>query len=56
MVKEGLVATKNEGRRLLQQGAVSQDGQKISSENHPLKSGVLKVGKRRFLRLEIKVR
>ena len=54
LVHQGLVSTKNEGRRLIAQGAVSLDGQKIIQENQPLKSGILKVGKRRFLKLEIK--
>src|SRR5262249_49443785 len=54
LVKAGLAESKNEGRRLIQQGAVSLDGEKISDENRTLKSGILKVGKRRFLRLETK--
>ncbi len=46
-----LVESKNEVRRLIKQGALSHDGEKISDENWPLKKGVLKLGKRRFLRL-----
>ncbi|HLF17466.1 MAG TPA: tyrosine--tRNA ligase [Candidatus Omnitrophota bacterium] len=53
MLKAGLVESKNEARRLLKQGAVSLDGKKITDENQPLKSGVLRVGKRRFLKVEI---
>ncbi len=45
------VPSKKEARRLLKQGAVSHDGQKIDDEAWKLKTGILKVGKRRFLRL-----
>lgn len=46
-----VVASKNEYRRLLVQGAVSMDGQKVADEQAVSKSGILKVGKRRFLKL-----
>ena len=46
-----LVASKNEARRLLKQGAVSYEGGKIEDENWRPQAGVLKVGKRRFLKL-----
>ena len=46
-----LVSSKNEGRRLLRGGAISIDGQKIEDENWVPKEGVLKIGKRRFLKL-----
>ena len=49
-----LVVSKNEARRLLKAGAVAHEGNKISDENWPLREGVLKVGKRRFLRLSLK--
>ncbi len=51
LVFKRLADSKNEARRLIQQGAVSVDGQKIIDEHWPLKPGILKVGKRRFLRL-----
>lgn len=51
LVTTGVAATKNEVRRLIKQGAVTFDGHKIDAENWPLRSGVLKVGKRRFLKL-----
>jgi len=51
LVNEALAATKNEGRRLLKQGAVSLDGQKITDEKAVLKPGILKVGKKQFRRL-----
>lgn len=51
MVTAGLAASKNEGRRLLKQGAVTLDGQRVDSESDPARLGILKVGKRRFVRL-----
>ena len=51
LVKTGLVSSKKEVRRLLKQGSISHDGQKIFEESWQVKEGVLKVGKRRFLEL-----
>lgn len=51
LVETKLVASKNEARRLLSQGAVSFDGNKLSGEDWVAECGVLKVGKRRFLKL-----
>ena len=50
----GLVTSGGEGRRLLGQGGVRCDGQRLESEYVPraeLEGKVLQVGKRRFLRL-----
>ncbi len=52
----GLVASKGEGRRMVRQGAVSIDGDKVSDEELQLnlKPGeeiVIKVGKRRWLKV-----
>ena len=47
----GLVSSKGEGKRMIKQGAVSIDGEKISDPEFNIKpegSIVLKVGKRRF--------
>ncbi len=46
-----IIASKNEGRRLLKEGAISHEGTTISDEDWAPAAGVLKVGKRRFLRL-----
>jgi tyrosyl-tRNA synthetase len=46
-----IVGSKRDFNRLLEQGAISFDGEKIDSENWPIKPGVIKVGKRRFLKL-----
>ncbi|NLI98124.1 tyrosine--tRNA ligase [bacterium] len=50
----GLASSKTEARRLIQQGAVSIDGVKITNPDHVLnltEPSVLKVGKLRFARL-----
>ncbi len=46
-----IVATKNEARRLLKEGAVTHEGKVLSDENWAPAKGVLKIGKRRFLKL-----
>jgi len=54
LTESGLVESKNEARRLIQQGGVYLDGEKISREDAVIhKEGILKVGKRRFLKLMI---
>lgn len=52
MVKNSLCATKNEARRLIAQGGVYLDGNRIENDAAVIKGkGILKVGKRRFLKL-----
>ena len=52
MVAVGLAASKGEAKRLIQQGGVSIEGEKVAGERAPLKSGcVIKAGKRRFARV-----
>jgi tyrosyl-tRNA synthetase len=46
-----MIVSKNEYRRLLQQGAISFDGKRVESENWVPKKGVVKIGKRRFLKI-----
>ena len=46
-----IVATKNEARRLIKEGAISHDNKVIGDENWLPAKGVLKIGKRRFLKL-----
>lgn len=58
IVDEGLASSRSEARRLLQQGGVSVDDEKITDETHALAavSGaryLLRVGKRRFLNVII---
>ncbi|MDD5044256.1 MAG: tyrosine--tRNA ligase [Candidatus Omnitrophica bacterium] len=53
MLEAGLVASGNEARRMIKQGAVMLDNGKIDSEKFVIeKSGILKVGSRRFLKIE----
>ena len=52
LVNNGLAKSKNEVRRLLKEGAISFDGNKIDNEDWVPRPGVLKVGKRRFLALK----
>ena len=50
-----LVASKSEGRRLIDQGAVKLNDLKCSDRDQVLKKGekiVIKVGKRRFLKVK----
>ncbi|MBN1496209.1 MAG: tyrosine--tRNA ligase [Spirochaetes bacterium] len=54
MVLAGTAATNGEARRLIKGGGVTFNGEKISSEDHELAlpaEGILKVGKRKFVRI-----
>ena len=54
LAESGLVASNNEGRRMIQQGAVKIDGVKIDRDSFPvddLRDVVVQVGKRRFVHL-----
>ena len=51
LLSNKLVPSKKEARRLLQQGAISFNDNKLSDESWKPQPGVLKVGKRRFLKL-----
>lgn len=53
MVNQELCTTKSEAKRLISQGAVTLDGEKFDSFEAVLKpgTGVLKVGKRKFVKL-----
>lgn len=53
----GLVASSSEGIRMVEQGGVKIDGEKVSDKNHQLVRGsefVIQVGKRKFARLGLK--
>ena len=53
MLEAGLVASGNEARRMIKQGAVIFDNERIGSEKFIIaKSGILKAGTRRFLKIE----
>jgi tyrosyl-tRNA synthetase len=52
LVEAGLVRSRSEANRLLVQGAIEVDGEKVSTSLVILKDGnIIKVGKRRFLRI-----
>ena len=54
LTSSGLAGSRGEGRRLLSQGAVSLDGERVLQDMEvaaPADGAVLKVGKRRFLRV-----
>ena len=53
LLDSGLIASKNEARRLIKQGGVYLDSKRLDEESTVIKQdGVLKVGKRRFLRIK----
>jgi len=54
LLKVNLVSSKNQARRLIVQGGVSFNGQKVSADRWLIQEGVLKVGKRSFLKLSQK--
>jgi tyrosyl-tRNA synthetase len=52
LIDGGLVASGNEARRLIRQGAVTFDNKRIDKEDFiPQKTGILKAGSRRFLKV-----
>ena len=53
LVEASVVTSKGEVRRLISQGAVQVDGEKVDSDNVRLRPGsVLKIGRRRYLKIE----
>jgi tyrosyl-tRNA synthetase len=51
LVASGLASSNGDARRLIRQGAVVLRDRRVEDERELLEDGVLKVGKRRFLRL-----
>ncbi len=51
LLREKIIPSKAEGRRLIEQGAVSIDGTPVTAINAPATKGVVKAGKRKFLRI-----
>ena len=54
VTNEGLTSSKGEARRLIKQGAIRVDNEKITDESHILLKGkevIIKVGKRRFIKI-----
>ncbi|MDD4909002.1 MAG: tyrosine--tRNA ligase [Candidatus Omnitrophica bacterium] len=55
MAEAGLSKSRNESRRLIKQNAVEFNNARITDENYAINtSGVLKVGSRRFIKIEYK--
>ena len=51
LVRTKTVASKSEARRLIDQNAVSVDGEPVGSHAAPATAGILKVGKRKFVKV-----
>ena len=51
LVTAGMVSSRSQGRRMVEQNAVKLDGVAISNWNDRMRPGVLQVGKRKFIRL-----
>tara|TARA_B100000745_G_scaffold82429_1_gene51375 strand:+ start:488 stop:1693 length:1206 start_codon:yes stop_codon:yes gene_type:complete len=55
VTNEGLTSSKGEARRLIKQGAIRVDNEKVNDESHILLKGkevIIKVGKRRFIQIK----
>ena len=53
LVEASVATSKGEVRRLISQGAVQVDGEKVASDSVRLRPGsVLKIGRRRYLKIE----
>ena len=52
LVEKGITSSKSEARRLLEQGGVSLDDNKLTKKETVLKKGVLKIGKKTFIKIE----
>src|SRR3989338_6584746 len=51
IVKNKLAPSKTEAKRLIEQGGVSLNGKAITAQDSKAEAGILKVGKRKFLRI-----
>lgn len=52
LCREKFIASKSDGRRLIDQGAITLDGEHVTEIHAPATKGVVKVGKRKFLRIK----
>jgi tyrosyl-tRNA synthetase len=52
LVERGIVKSKSEARRLISQGGVTLNDRKLTEPETTLKKGILKIGKRTFIRIE----
>ncbi len=53
LVENNLVPSRSEGKRLIEQGGISFDTQPVSSMNEVIREGILQIGKRTFVKIEV---
>jgi tyrosyl-tRNA synthetase len=53
LVKTNLASSLSEGKRLVKQGGVKLNDENITNPNSKIKEGILKVGKRKFVKIKI---
>ncbi|MAE68773.1 tyrosine--tRNA ligase [bacterium] len=53
LVEQGLIASKSEARRLVEQGGIKKDDTAIDSIDTKVEEGIYKVGKRKFLKISL---
>ncbi len=51
VLESGIFDSRSEVKRLIRQGAVEFDGKKLTEDKIPLKEGIIKVGKHRWVRI-----
>jgi len=54
MTESGLAESKSEAKRLIQQGGVTLNDKKITDPDSQIEEGILRVGKRKFKKIELK--
>lgn len=54
LIETGMASSKSDARRLVEQGGVSLEEKRISNPDQEVAEGILKVGKRKFVKLEVK--
>lgn len=53
LIESGLVSSKSEAKRLMEQGGVTLNDKKITNPDEKIEEGILKVGKRNFVKIKI---
>lgn len=54
LINSKLAASRGEAKRLVEQGGVTLNGERIGDQNFQIKTGILKVGKHKFLKISTK--
>jgi tyrosyl-tRNA synthetase len=49
--EHGIIASKSEGRRLIEQGGIKMNDEAVTSIDAPAEKGIVKVGKRKFVKI-----